>query len=152
MIRTYGSAVTTASRSSATATRSPGSSPRSWTQGRWGLHDSRIDRAPFQLFENGKLIAQSEGFFGSYAVSGSPASYRAELDVTRTAPYWTQSTNTHTTWTFASAPPPAGGGRLPPLLGDYDIGRLDLQNRCRADTVSLVRTGSRERTRPRSPG
>ena len=98
--------------------------------GRWGLHDSRTDSAPFQLFENGSLIAQSEGFFGSYAVAGSSASYRAELDVTRTAPYWTQSTNTHTTWTFDSAPPPAGvRAVLPLLLVEYNIDGLDLQNR-----------------------
>ena len=95
---------------------------------RWGLHDSRTDSAPFQLFENGSLIAQSEGFFGSYAVSGNPASYRAELDVTRTAPYWTQSTNTHTTWTFDSAPP-AGVQPIPLLLVDYSLKGLDLQNR-----------------------
>jgi subtilisin family serine protease len=98
--------------------------------GRWGTHDSRTDSAPFQLFENGTQLAQSEGFFGSYGVSGSPASYRAELDVTRTAPYWTQSTNTHTTWMFDSAPPPDGVTEsVPLLLVDYDLGPLDLQNR-----------------------
>ena len=99
-------------------------------KGRWGTHDSRTDSAPFQLFENGTQIAQSEGFFGSYDVSGSPATYRAELDVTRTAPYWTQSTNTHTTWTFASSPPAAGETAVQPvLLVDYDLGPLDLRNR-----------------------
>jgi subtilisin family serine protease len=98
--------------------------------GRWGLHDSRTDSAPFQLFENGTQIAQSEGFFGSYEVSGSPASYRAELDVTRTAPYWRLSTNTHTSWTFDSAPPPQGQQQsVPMLLVDYDLGPLDLINR-----------------------
>jgi subtilisin family serine protease len=98
--------------------------------GRWGLHDSRTDSAPFQLYENGSLIGQSEGFFGSYAVSASPAAYRAELDVTRTAPYWRMSTNTHTTWRFASSPPPDGvRAVLPLLLVDYNLGGIDLQNR-----------------------
>jgi hypothetical protein len=99
-------------------------------KGRWGLHDGRTDSAPFKLFENGSLIAQSEGFFGSYGVAGSPATYRAELDVTRAAPYWRQSTNTHTVWTFNSAPPPADTTEAVPLLvADYDVGPLDLLNR-----------------------
>ncbi len=98
--------------------------------GRWGTHDSRTDSAPFQLFENGSLIASSEAFFGSYGVSGSPASYRAELDVTRVAPYWQLSTNTHTTWTFDSAPPgPGVTEALSLLLVDYDLGPLDSVNR-----------------------
>lgn len=106
--------------------------------GRWGLHDSRTDSAPFQLFENGAQIAQSEGFFGSYDVSGSPASYRAELDVTRTAPYWTLSTRTHTSWTFDSAPPPGGGpASVPLLLVDYDLGPLDLLNRAERGTQKI---------------
>lgn len=99
-------------------------------KGRWGVHDGRTDSAPFTLFENGSQIAQSEGFFGSYAVSGTSATYRAELDVTRTAPYWRQSTNTHTAWTFDSAPPPPDTVEaVPLLLVDYDLGPLDLENR-----------------------
>jgi hypothetical protein len=50
--------------------------------------------------------------------------------VTRTAPYWTQSTNTHTTWTFNSSPPADGVTEsVPLLLVDYDLGALDLRNR-----------------------
>ena len=98
--------------------------------GRWGFQDSRTDSAPFRLFENGSLIAESEGFYGDYEVSGTAASYRAELDVTRAAPYWRQSTKTHTSWTFASAPPPQDvRAVLPLLLVDYNVGPLDLLNR-----------------------
>ena len=121
--------------------------------GRWGTHDSRTDSAPFQLFENGTQIAQSEGFFGSYGVGGSPASYRAELDVTRTAPYWTQSTNTHTTWTFNSSPPADGVTEaVPLLLVDYDLGSLDLRNRAqRGDDQEIDLFVHREQGAPAAP-
>jgi subtilisin family serine protease len=113
--------------------------------GRFGFHDGRTDSTPFQLYENGSLIASSEGFFGSYGVAGSPASYRAELDVTRTAPFWTLSTRTHTTWTFASAPPPEGVTEIQPvLLVDYDLGPLDLQNRAHRGDQNIVLAARRQ--------
>ncbi|HKE50220.1 MAG TPA: S8 family serine peptidase [Actinomycetes bacterium] len=113
--------------------------------GRWGTHDSRIDSAPFRLFENGTQIAQSEAFFGSYGVSGGPASYRAELDVTRTAPFWRLSTNTHTSWTFDSAPPPEGERQsVPLLLVDYNLGALDLQNRAHRGDQNITLTAHRQ--------
>jgi hypothetical protein len=73
--------------------------------GRYGFMDGRTDTAAFRLFENNTLIASSGRAFDDVPVSGSPATYRAELDVTRTAPYWRYSTQTHTAWTFGSAPP-----------------------------------------------
>ncbi len=99
--------------------------------GRWGPYQSVTDSAPFRLFENGTLIAESNlGFWNFYALSDQPATYRAELEVTRTAPYWTLSTHTETAWTFASAPSPSGGAEVVPLLVvDYDVGKLDRQNR-----------------------
>jgi subtilisin family serine protease len=100
--------------------------------GRWGIQDSRTDNAPFRLFENGRLIAEGEGFWNFYSLGDQPATYRAELEVTRTAPFWTLSTHTETTWTFASAPPPGGGAEVVPLLVvDFDLGQLDVQNRSR---------------------
>jgi hypothetical protein len=44
-------------------------------------------------------------------VPHAAAQYQLDYDVTRSAPWWTLSTSTHTEWTFSSAP---NGGSLPP--------------------------------------
>lgn len=99
-------------------------------QGRYGFQDGRTDTVAFRLFENDSLIASGSGAFGSVDVSGTPATYRAELDVSRSAPYWLQSTETHTKWTFASAPTAPGATEsVPALVVDYDLGALDSLNR-----------------------
>ena len=117
--------------------------------GRWGPHNTLTDSAPFRLFENGTLIAESQGFWNFYELSGAPATYRAELDATRTAPYWALSTNTKTTWTFASAPPPPGVAEVQPLLVvDYDVGPLDLLNRTRRDEQRIELHAHRQQGAP----
>lgn len=103
-------------------------------EGRWGFFDSRIDHAQFRLYENGGLIAEGERFFGGFSVSGGPSTYRAELDVSRAAPFWRLSSTTNTAWTFNSTQPPEGVVQVQPLLlVDYDLGKLDLLNRTRGD-------------------
>ncbi len=98
--------------------------------GRWGIHQPQTDAAPFRLFENDNLIAEGQGFWNFYGLGDEPATYRAEFEFTRTAPYWALSTHTETTWTFASAPPPPDVAAVQPLLVvDYDVGQLDQQNR-----------------------
>jgi subtilisin family serine protease len=98
--------------------------------GRWGIHQPQTDAAPFRLFENDNLIAEGQGFWNFYELGDEPATYRAEFEFTRTAPYWALSTHTETTWTFASAPPPPDVAVVQPLLVvDYDVGQLDQQNR-----------------------
>jgi hypothetical protein len=97
---------------------------------RYGFFDSQTDRGQFRLFENGELIAQGTQFCCSFAVSGDPSTYRAELSVSRDAPYWRYSSDTDTSWTFRSSRPPEGvTERLPLLLVDYDLGELGQLNR-----------------------
>ena len=97
---------------------------------RWGFFDSQTDVGQFRLFENGEVIAQGTQFCCSFAVSGDPSTYRAELSISRDAPYWRYSSDTDTSWTFRSSRPPTGEtARLPLLLVDYDLGDLDLLNR-----------------------
>jgi hypothetical protein len=76
------------------------------------------------------LIAQGSQFCCSFPVSGDPSTYRAELSISRDAPYWRYSSDTETSWTFRSSRPPEGvEERLPLLFIDYDLGELDLLNR-----------------------
>jgi hypothetical protein len=99
-------------------------------QDRFGFFDSRTDQGQFRLYENGSLIAERTQFFGSFPVSGQPATYRAELEVSRTAPYWRYSSNTKTVWTFRSSAPPVDVVQPQGiLLAGYDLGELDLLNR-----------------------
>ena len=104
--------------------------------GRRGFADSRTDTTAFRLYENGTQIASSGSLSGEYTVSSEPATYRAELDVTRTAPFWLQSTETHTAWTFGSAET-SGVESVPLLLVGYDLGKLDERNRARIGTHKL---------------
>jgi hypothetical protein len=70
----------------------------------------------FQLSRNGAVIAT-----GGYAADGqfetqipvphATAQYQLDYDVTRSAPWWTLSTATHTEWTFKSGP---STSELPP--------------------------------------
>src|SRR5262249_54869151 len=115
-------------------------------EGRWGLHDSRIDGAPFQLFEDGTLIASSEGWFGTYNVTPGSHRYRADLTVTRNAPFWALSTKTHTLWAFRSATTAPGATEAVPLLVlDYNPGTLDLLNRAvRGTTQKITVTAHRQ--------
>jgi hypothetical protein len=109
------------------------------TEQHFGTHDSRFDDAPFQLFEDGNLVAEGQGFFGSADVSAGSHRYRGELDVTRTAPFWALSTRTHTLWAFRSATPPDGVTEVLPLLvADWSIGQLDLLNRASRGTQKIV--------------
>ena len=99
-------------------------------QDRYGIADSRIDQPRFRLYENGALIAERPQFFGDFPVSAGPATYRAELEVSRSTPWSRYSSDTDTVWTFNSSAPPAGVVQAQPiLLADYDLGELDLLNR-----------------------
>ncbi len=105
----------------------------------FGLHDSRFDDAPFQLSEDGNVIAEGQGWLGSADVSPGSHRYRAELDVTRTAPFWALSTRTHTLWAFRSATPPDGVTQVLPLLvADWSIGQLDLLSQASRGTQKIV--------------
>jgi subtilisin family serine protease len=97
---------------------------------RWGFFDSQTDQGQFRLFQNNELIAQGTQFCCSFPVSGDPSTFRAELSISRNAPYWRYSSDTDTSWTFRSSrPAPGVEERLPLLFVDYDLGELDLLNR-----------------------
>jgi subtilisin family serine protease len=97
-------------------------------EGRFGFADSRTDTATFRLYEDGELLGEAFGWRGDVTVAGEPATYRAELDVSRRAAWARYSTDTETAWTFRSAPT-SEPQSLPLLLVDYDVGRLDSLNR-----------------------
>ena len=96
--------------------------------GRFGFRDSRIDTTAFRLYESGEVIGEDAGFTRDFEVGGEPATYRAELDVARRAPFWRMSSDTETAWTFRSAPTEEPES-LPLLLVDCDVGDLDPLNR-----------------------
>jgi hypothetical protein len=97
--------------------------------GHWGWKVPGIDTTPFRLVRDGQLVAQAGQPLGSFPLSAEPATYRMELEVRRSAPWWRLSTRTATAWTFPSQRPPGGGQEiLPLLLVDYDL-HLDLLNR-----------------------
>jgi hypothetical protein len=98
-------------------------------EGRFGFSDSRTDTSDFRLYEDGEVIAESTfGWRGDVTVADEPATYRAEMDVARRAPWWRYSTDSETAWTFRSAPT-SEAESLPLLLVDYDVGTLDSLNR-----------------------
>jgi subtilisin family serine protease len=118
-------------------------------QDRYGTADSRIDQPQFRLYENGNLIAERPQFFGSFAVSGSPATYRAELEVSRNAPWSRYSSDTDTVWTFRSSPPAAGVVEAQAiLLADYNLGALDLQNRAARGSHEVTLSFHRQQLAP----
>jgi hypothetical protein len=119
--------------------------------GRYGFAGAAGDSGEFRLFEDGDLIATAPFFRGDFAVSGDPATYRAELDVTRSAAYWTQSTRTETRWTFESAPPAAGATEsVPLLLVDYSLGELDLLNQAPRGPYEIDLSVHRQQGAPES--
>jgi subtilisin family serine protease len=105
----------------------------------FGLHDTRTDTADLTLSEDGTQIAESEGWLGTYDVSPGSHRYRAELDVTRSAPFITLSTHTHTLWAFRSATPADGVTQVLPLLvADWSFGGLDLLGQASRGTQKIV--------------
>jgi hypothetical protein len=66
----------------------------------------------FRLSSGGTVLAAGEYADGvQVPVPHAAASYRLDYDVTRSAPWWTLSTTTHTEWTFTSGP---NSANLPP--------------------------------------
>ncbi len=66
----------------------------------------------FRLSSGDAVLAAGEYADGvQVPVPHAAASYRLDYDVTRSAPWWTLSTTTHTEWTFTSGP---NSANLPP--------------------------------------
>lgn len=90
----------------------------------------------YTLIQDGNPVASGQFLDGVVIpVSAQPATYTRTYDVTRSAPWWTFSTSTHTEWTFHSARSIASrpAGRfcdvhaatdcdfLPMIFADYDL-------------------------------
>ena len=76
---------------------------------------------------------------GAFPASASPATYRLVLNGKRSAPWSLYSTETNTTWTFASSRPAAGKEERPALVQvDYDL-PLDELNRAADRTAYTFR-------------
>ena len=75
------------------------------------------DQLSTKLYSGDQLIAQTSGFpFGTFPALPGTAGYRLVFDGKRTAPWWSNATETSTTWTFTSSRPAQGQEALPPLL------------------------------------
>lgn len=118
-------------------------------QDRYGFMDSRTDQGRFRLYENGNLIAERTQFFGDFPVSGDPATYRAEAEVSRNTPWSVYSSDTDTVWTFKSSAPPTGVSQAQAILqAGYDLGELDLQNRAERGSHEIGLTIRRQQLAP----
>ncbi|QKJ18314.1 S8 family serine peptidase [Microbacterium hominis] len=98
------------------------------SDGHWGEWFYQSDSSSFRLFENGVQKAASSRAKGTFTVGSEPAEYRLELDVARTAEWWTMSTATSTVWTVHSAPEGVAAEVLPLLRADLEPD-VDLHNR-----------------------
>jgi subtilisin family serine protease len=91
-----------------------------------------------RIFRDGKLISESHHAWGDYEVGPEPSTYRVEHTVDRTAPWWSTSTKTATTWTFRSARPKSPGTHTLPIIDlDWSL-PLGLQNNAQELTVLPV--------------
>lgn len=98
-------------------------------QGHYGWR-APVDTTSFRLIHDGRQIAHGERAAGRFPVDPEPGSYRIELDVDRSANWWTMSTSTSTAWTVhseATSEPTA----LPLLDLRYQVG-VDLRNAVKA--------------------
>ncbi|MEI5521170.1 S8 family serine peptidase [Streptomyces brasiliscabiei] len=114
------------------------------TPGHHGSVDNVRDTAKGRLYADGELVGDTTlGGLGTFDVPAAKASYRLELDARRTADWAAYSTSTHTEWSFASA---HTDQRTPlPLLSvDYDLDRLDLLGRAKAERKSKLALSVRD--------
>ncbi|MGH3681371.1 MAG: S8 family serine peptidase, partial [Natronosporangium sp.] len=94
----------------------------------YGAFHASVDTTPFRAYRNGVLFGTAPRPQVLVNVGPEPATYRFEVDLTRTAEWWPTTTAVHTAWTFASGAPPDGETEILPLLqASYDV-ELDLTN------------------------
>jgi subtilisin family serine protease len=96
------------------------------------------DTSAFRLFEDGTQIGQGEHGLGEFSVGAGPATYRLELDVARSAPWWVMSTATSSVWTVHSAGPDGVEEAMPMLQADYRVDGLDLLNRVKRNHELMI--------------
>jgi subtilisin family serine protease len=95
-----------------------------------GFFEEAIDTVRLRLFQNGRLVGESQQGYGVFEVAPDEERFRLSLDVRRNVEWWTMSARTRTAWSFTSDT--AEGEepeRLPLLQVDYEIDPIDLLNR-----------------------
>ncbi|HEY8453448.1 MAG TPA: S8 family serine peptidase [Natronosporangium sp.] len=95
-------------------------------QGNWG-ELSFLDTGAFRLYADDTLLVETTRPRGQFTMSPEAATYRLELELTRSDEVWTTSTATRTVWTLPGLRPGPGSELLPLLLVDYDVD-VDLTN------------------------
>jgi subtilisin family serine protease len=115
-----------------------------------GFGGTPIDTGSFRLYQDGALIGEEDSGFLFMSVAPGPSTFRAEMDVTRNAPWWKLSTKTQTAWTFSSDTT-ATSQPLPMLMVDYDI-PLNLRNQAAAPTQGRPTTIELSANQPEPDG
>ncbi|WP_203416973.1 S8 family serine peptidase [Jiangella ureilytica] len=83
---------------------------------------SSPDRIEARLYQNDRLVAETEGVWGAYPVTGASGRYRLELSTERDRPDWEFAPRTDTTWTFRSSRPAGSESTVLPLIQlDYGV-------------------------------
>ena len=101
---------------------------------------SEGDDVEARLYENDRLIAETEGAWGAYPVTGASGRYRLELSTERRHDDWEFAPRTDTTWTFGSARPAGDDSTVLPLIQlDYGV-PAGLDNRVPAGVTALTFT------------
>ncbi|TQL70275.1 subtilisin family serine protease [Nocardioides albertanoniae] len=75
-----------------------------------------------RVLEDGEVIGEGGGVWGTYAANRAKATYQVELSTRRSTADWTLGTATDTVWRFGSERPAAGkAAPLPMMRVDYDV-------------------------------
>ncbi len=98
------------------------------------------DKATYKIYENSKRIVSGSGeLIGLFPVPARQETYHVVYDITRTQPWWTQSTSSHTDWTFRSAaekgPAPKGWACLDGSVKCTPVPLLTASYRLAADLL-----------------
>ena len=103
------------------------------------------DTHQMRLLRDGELVGESEDKFGFFDVPAGPATFRLELDSSRSEPWWRYSTAISSAWTFGSTGEgtPEEPERLPLLLVDYDVPQADLAHQVRVGRPVTLGLGVR---------
>jgi hypothetical protein len=108
------------------------------------------DTHQMRLYQGDQLLAEDTGNFLFTEVPEGAATYRLELDSSRSYRWWKYSTNVSSKWTFA-----AGGGepeeRLPLLLANYDLPTADPSSQVNAGDVVPITLAIRHQAGAAAP-
>lgn len=101
----------------------------------FGDRSYELDTVRTALSLDGQTIAETDELGVAALVPPGRERYELVVELERDAPWWTHSTSSRTSWTFASELGEPGAQRPLPLLQvDHEL-RLDLQNRARSPVM-----------------